>query len=266
MSEVSDTAVRSTKRYPLVFFLCYALVLVWFGFLVYVAYRSSVSGLTIRAAGIAALGVIVAPVAWGFADWLRQMAMPTVFLSRGFIDTLGKRFFWAFGPQLVAMLMICVGALAWMLHLTPPSQTDARASEVISESRPVHPHVETPTTDEAAQEHGTPIAFSCTSPIVLKEASRVAIDGLVSNAEYSRGIKLDPAKVAQGVKVKLSDVAQVGDRYGREGNRIGCSAYLSIEVFDEDLITAGISNSIEETSFIAESGPGNMIDLYFPND
>lgn len=55
--------------------------------------------------GIAALVgyVLLSSIVWRVGDWLRLIAMPTAFLSQGFLDTLRIRVFWAIGPQVLSL-------------------------------------------------------------------------------------------------------------------------------------------------------------------
>ena len=49
------------------------------------------------------------PMAFGgvyFADWLRRIAYPHTIIYSGFFEALGKKFFWKFGPQLIALFLI----------------------------------------------------------------------------------------------------------------------------------------------------------------
>ena len=52
------------------------------------------------AAGIFA---VLSPVFWIIGDWLRGVARPSMYSGSGFLDMIGKRFFWTYGPQLIAL-------------------------------------------------------------------------------------------------------------------------------------------------------------------
>src|ERR1022692_850860 len=49
---------------------------------------------------------IAAPIVWLIADWLRILAAPSFYFGSGFLDLLGKRFFWAYGPQLISLVIV----------------------------------------------------------------------------------------------------------------------------------------------------------------
>ena len=53
--------------------------------------------------------VVFVPFAYAgvyFADWLRRIAYPHTIIYSGVFDALGKKFFWNFGPQLIALFII----------------------------------------------------------------------------------------------------------------------------------------------------------------
>jgi hypothetical protein len=63
------------------------------------------------------VSAIATLVVWIVADMLRRLALPTIYFGGGFFDLLGKRFFWAYGPQLIA----CLGMWFAVLVYLPPS-------------------------------------------------------------------------------------------------------------------------------------------------
>jgi hypothetical protein len=70
------------------------------------AFSLSVHDLGYKAV-VAAIGyAIAAPIVWLVADWLRILAVPSFYFGGGFFDLLGKRFFWAYGPQLISLFIL----------------------------------------------------------------------------------------------------------------------------------------------------------------
>ncbi|MBM3385290.1 MAG: hypothetical protein FJY40_09165 [Betaproteobacteria bacterium] len=75
------------------------------GLFVWIAVTLFIEGQVL--AGFSGLGagvafVFVAPVAWVIGDAFRKFAHPDLIFAKGAMDLAGKRFFWMFGPQLIA--------------------------------------------------------------------------------------------------------------------------------------------------------------------
>lgn len=83
-----------------------AVLLIGWGITPYVYEGAKLAG--IRRNILANSLFVALPLAWITADWLRKLAMPDVFLGRGFWDTVGQRIFWKIGPQCMSVLMVLV--------------------------------------------------------------------------------------------------------------------------------------------------------------
>ncbi len=58
---------------------------------------------------------VLSPFAWTVAVWLRNYAAPTMYFGSGFFDMIKKRFFWTYGPQLITLVVIGFGMVAYIL-------------------------------------------------------------------------------------------------------------------------------------------------------
>lgn len=138
----------------------------------------------LKAISVAAGFIVLAPLIWGLCDWLRQVAMPTMFFSRGFFDTLGKRLFWAIGPQAIGM---CLAFVVSFFLLGAIVSSSSSKSEVIKNS--ISEKTPTPNTPLPAQElrpqESRPMSVAQTErkhPLV-KEAQPPENSSLASGSE-----------------------------------------------------------------------------------
>lgn len=262
-------------RMPWLFWPFYLIGVAWLGLLSWGSYGNG-AWIGVKVTAVFAGFVVLAPVVWAVADWLRQAAMPTMFFSRGFFDTLFKKLFWAVGPQVIGLCVAIVGC-SWLVFQIVPDRSKPRPVPEIASPRtpsvgaerraPETPRIEDQVaTVKPPAPSVAPQSDLCLSPAVLKAATRAALDDIFAEATLGKGHTLDRTELERGTRVKLSEVKQVGDRYGEEGTRFGCTAFLAVEVYDEELETKGVAASIEETAFVVEAGPDGTLDIYFPND
>lgn len=123
---------------------------------------------------LALLGYVsLSGIVWRVTDWLRHVAMPSVFLSAGFIDTLRQRVFWAVGPQFFGMLFLSLAAVFVPVHWArPPKPNPATATQA-----PTVPAVVPPV---------APVATRPSSPVSATVHAPEAEAGSASAAAESR--------------------------------------------------------------------------------
>ena len=95
---------------PIMFWLSAILGTGWLGYasLHYFIAGDSSSGF--KALVSTCIFAILSPITWSISDWLRRYAAPSIYFGTGFFDMIGKRFFWTYGPQLIAL-----GGLAFLM-------------------------------------------------------------------------------------------------------------------------------------------------------
>ncbi|MEP6958982.1 MAG: TonB family protein [Nitrospirota bacterium] len=101
--EPQDESPSSHGSLPLMFWLG---AIGGVGGLGYLASRYySIGDMTSGDKAVVAAGIfaVLSPVAWIIGDWFRGFARPSMYFGSGFLDMIGKRFFWTYGPQLIAL-------------------------------------------------------------------------------------------------------------------------------------------------------------------
>lgn len=71
----------------------------------------------------------IAPYIWKAADALRKYAEPTLYFGNGFVDLVGKRFFWSYGPQVIA-LFVTVGLMVPVIGIPKEHELEVNNEEV----------------------------------------------------------------------------------------------------------------------------------------
>lgn len=164
--------------------------------------------------GIAALVgyVLMSGIVWRVGDWLRLAAMPTVFLSRGFLDTLRLRVFWAIGPQVVGLLILaatgCFAVVQW--GKSAVQRNAASASESAPEPTSVFAplpsvtRVDKPTPTEAKTAHS-----KCARPDVLALVRDEIHGALILQIRMTHHVELDMAQMRRMARIELGNVREV---------------------------------------------------------
>lgn len=78
---------------------------------------------------------LITLVIWIIADIARRLAMPKVYFATGFSDLLGKRFFWAYGPQLTALFLVFLLVIENQSAESVVSQPESAIESPMAESR-----------------------------------------------------------------------------------------------------------------------------------
>ncbi len=164
--------------------------------------------------GIAALAgyVLLSGIVWRMGDWLRLAAMPTVFLSRGFLDTLRLRVFWAIGPQVVGLLILaatgCFAVVQW--GKSAVQRNAGAASE--SAPEPTAGYVPLPSAArvDKLEPTGAKTARSeCARPDVLALVRDEIHGALIMQIRMTHHVDLDLAQIRRIARIDLSNVREV---------------------------------------------------------
>lgn len=164
--------------------------------------------------GIAALVgyVLLSSIVWRVGDWLRLAAMPTVFLSRGFLDTLRLRVFWAIGPQVIGLLILAAtGCFAVMQWGKSAVQRNAGAA---SESAPAPTAAYVPLPSAARLDTPKPTdaktaRSECARPDVLALVRDEIHGALIMQIQSTHHVELDMAQMRRMARIDLGNVHQV---------------------------------------------------------
>lgn len=152
--------------------------------------------------GVAALVgyMLLSSIVWRIADWLRITAMPSAFLSRGFLDTLRLRVFWAVGPQFFGLLFLALAGVYVVVHwskpVTPsvPMAKASRPQASRSELTAVQPDPANPSS----------AAGVCADPRVLASVKDEIYGALVDQARGTHHAELDVEDVRRMVRIELT--------------------------------------------------------------
>ena len=243
------------RRFSLLFWVFYFLGGAWLALLVWACFGVGfLHGL--KALGVALGFAVVAPIIWAISDWLRLTAMPTMFFSNGFIDTLGKKLFWAVGPQAIGMCLAIVGS-TWLIFQVAPPPSKASTTQVATTTSskpetapPAHPsqRQELNQADVAEPVASTRLANSpvtCVGPQVLKSLKASLVSGMQYRAKAKSGRVLSVDRIESESVISITDIKPA--RNQMEGQMV-CTATLSVEV-SPGLMDAGLDSAITETSF-----------------
>lgn len=164
--------------------------------------------------GIAALAgyVLLSSIVWRVGDWLRLAAMPTVFLSRGFLDTLRLRVFWAIGPQVIGLLILaatgCFAVVQWGKSAVQHSAGSASESTPEPTSAyaqlPSVAHLEESEPTDAKAAHS-----ECARPDVLALVRDEIHGALIMQIRMTHHVELDMAKMRRMARIDLGNVREV---------------------------------------------------------
>lgn len=164
--------------------------------------------------GIAALAgyVLLSGIVWRVGDWLRLAAMPTVFLSRGFLDTLRLRVFWAIGPQVIGLLILaatgCFAVVQW--GKSAVQRNAGAASESATAPTPAYAplpsvaRVDKPEPTDAKTAHS-----ACARHDVLDLVRDEIHSALIMQIKITHHVDLDLARIRRMARIDLSNVREV---------------------------------------------------------
>jgi hypothetical protein len=107
------------RDYPIVFGITLLLGLVWMALVGLGAWATGIPKLRLIAVAVTVGFLFGASLAWRVGNYLRQVAMPTMFFSRGFFDTINKRVFWAIGPQVIGVALLAVAGTVVVYGMAP---------------------------------------------------------------------------------------------------------------------------------------------------
>ncbi len=258
-----------TVRLPLLFWPFYLVGGVWLGLLAWGAFRSgSTQGL--KASAVVVGFVLIAPVVWSVADWLRQAAMPDMFFSRGFLDTLSKRLFWAVGPQTIGVSLAVVASTWLIIKITPEITAKRQASSpgALATEENAQTDRSTQRLDSEDTSRTTLPSMNCSSSTVFREVNRIVLDDIIAVAVVTQGQGhgIDRSQLERGVEVKLSEIEQTGGGSGENGSSFGCKANLSVHVTDDNLAAKGVTSYVQGTTFTVETLSDGTLDIYYKDD
>lgn len=164
--------------------------------------------------GIAALVgyVLLSGIVWRVGDWLRLAAMPTVFLSGGFLETLRLRVFWAIGPQVIGLLILalagCFVVVQWGKSAVQPNA--ASASE--SSPEPTAAYAPLPSAARVGKPEPTDAKTArseCARPDVLALVRDEIHGALSMQIRMTHHVDLDMAQIRRMARIDLGNVRQV---------------------------------------------------------
>jgi len=140
---------------------------------------------------------------WRIADWLRITAMPSAFLSRGFLDTLRLRVFWAVGPQFFGLLFLALAGVYVVVHWSKPiAQTAPMAQAPQPQATP--PELAVNQAASAKPTHSIDTAGECADPRVLASVKDEIYGVLVDQARGTNHAELDVEDVRRMVRIELT--------------------------------------------------------------
>lgn len=162
--------------------------------------------------GVAALVgyVLLSGIVWRIADWLRITAMPSAFLSRGFLDTLRLRVFWAVGPQFFGLLFLALAGVYAVVHWSKPiAPTGPMAQSPQPQATP--PELAVNQAASAEPTHSMDTAGECADPRVLASVKDEIYGVLVDQARGTHHAELAVEDVRRMVRIELTAPQKIKD-------------------------------------------------------
>lgn len=266
MSESDSAGERA--RLSTMFWLTYPLLLAWLWLIVSAVYAGSPE-FGLKSLGIAVAAGVIAPVVWLVADWLRLVAMPDMFFSHGFLDTLSKKLFWAVGPQVLSLGLVGVGAYVAMGALSEAPKGKPQTLPPPSTVALVTPANASPAATPATSTSGSALSTSdnarratlCTHPDTLRSLKASLVDAMGYRAKAVSGRDLSPNVLRSQMSIAIEDIETVPDP---SPSGATCSALLSVQV-SPDLAAYGLESFVEENSFIVYEAADGSISAEFPD-
>lgn len=173
-------------------------------------------GASVWMIGIAALAgyVLLSGIAWRVGDWLRIAAMPTVFVSRGFLDTLRLRVFWAIGPQVIGLLILaatgCFAVVQWGKSAVQRNAASASPS-TMAPTAACAPLPSVAPVDEAEPTDAKTAYSECARPDVLALVRDEIHGALIMQIRMTHHVDLDMAQMRRMARIDLSNVRELQD-------------------------------------------------------
>ena len=147
--------------------------------------------------------VLFSGTVWRIADWLRITAMPSAFLSRGFLDALRLRVFWAVGPQFFGLLFLALAGVYVVVHWSKPIAPIAPMAQAPQPQATLRElAVNQAASAESPQLIGT--AGECAEPRVLASVKDEIYGALVDQARGTHHAELDVQDVRRMVRIELT--------------------------------------------------------------
>lgn len=106
---------------PLMFWIAAIAILCFFAYQALAYFGTGDTDYAYKMLLVGAIFIVVSPIAWKIADWMRRYGAPSVYYGSGLLDMIGKRFFWNYGPQLIAL-----GGVAFVLASMTGGPTTVR--------------------------------------------------------------------------------------------------------------------------------------------
>jgi len=144
--------------------------------------------------------VLLSGIVWRIADWLRITALPSAFLSRGFLDTLRLQVFWAVRPQFFGLLFLALAGVYVVVHWSKPIAPSVPMAQA---SQPQGSRSEM-----AVVQHDPAIPSGasgvCADPRVLASVKDEIYGALVDQARGTHHADLDVDDVRRMVRIELT--------------------------------------------------------------
>lgn len=147
--------------------------------------------------------VLFSGTVWRTADWLRIAAMPSAFLSRGFLDTLRLRVFWAVGPQFFGLLFLALAAVYVVVHWSKPIAPTAPMAQA-PKPQATPPELAVNQAPPAKPTHPIDTAGECADPRVLASVKDEIYGVLVDQARGTHHAELAVEDVRRMVRIELT--------------------------------------------------------------
>lgn len=147
--------------------------------------------------------VLLSGTVWRIADWLRITAMPSAFLSRGFLDTLRLRVFWAVGPQFFGLLFLALAGVYVVVHWSKPIAPTAPMA-LAPQPQAAPPELAVNQAASAKSPHSIGAAGECADPRVLASVKDEIYEVLVDQARGTHHAVLDVEDVRRMVRIELT--------------------------------------------------------------
>lgn len=144
--------------------------------------------------------VLLSSIVWRIAEWLRIAAMPSAFLSRGFLDTLRLQVFWAVGPQFFGLLFLALAGVYVVVHWSKPVAPSVPMAQA---SRPQASRSEL-TAVQPDPANPSSAAGVCADPRVLASVKDEIYGALVDQARGTHHAELDVEDVRRMVRIELT--------------------------------------------------------------
>jgi hypothetical protein len=227
-------------------------LVVWAGWWINGALKLDNTSVKLKIIAISVGAIVVSPVLWLVADWLRQVAMPTVYFTGGFADSLKKRFFWHAGPQVSAMIILAFALPYFSIKVINAEKS--AITKAARESGPAKEVVSAPTKPESADTSSGASELKCTSGAVLKSLKLNIVENFHARVN-SEGKNVPMELLLAQTEVELTDVKLLESFPSGD---LGCEATVGVDLGGE-LTSYGISGFSRTLSFAAGRLPSGEV-------